>query len=84
MSKQFSLSKILVVLSLWGGESSNDSILVFFSNFFGKGCSLYYGYLLGWGVSRGVDGERRGVREGGTGRGHVAFLSAAETVTQPA
>ena len=28
-----------------------------------------------------MDGERRKVRESGTGHGHVAFLSAAKTVS---
>ena len=79
MSKRFSLSKILVILFLWSGESSDDPFLVFFGYFFDRSCSLYYGYLPGWGVSRGAGGERGKVRVGGAGCGHVAFLSAAET-----
>ena len=79
MSKRFSLSKILVIRFLWSGESSNDSILVFFGYFFDRSSSLYYGYLFGWGVSRGAGGERGKVHEGGAGCGYVAFLSAVET-----
>ena len=75
-----SLSKILVILFLWSRESSDDSILVFFSYFFDRSCSLYYSYLFGWGASRGAGRERRKIRVGGAGRGHVAFLSAVETV----
>ena len=80
MSKQFSLSKILVILFLWSGESSDDLILVFFGYFFDRSCSLYYGYLSGWGACRGAGGERGKVCVGGAGHGHVAFLSAVETV----
>ena len=79
--KWFSLSKILVILFLWSGESSNNSILIFFGNFFDRSSSFYYGYLSGWGVSRGAGGERGRVREGGTGRGHVPLLSASETTS---
>ena len=79
MLKRFSLSKILVIRFLWSGESSNDSILVFFGYFFDRSSSLYYGYLFGWGASRRVGRERGKVCEGCAGRGHVAFLSAAET-----
>ena len=32
-------------------------------------------------MGRGVSGERRGVHEDGTRRGHVAFLSTAETAS---
>ena len=60
-------------------ESSNDSILVFFGYFFDRSGSFYYGYLFGWGVSRGTGRERGKVHEGGAGRGHVAFLPAVET-----
>ena len=79
MSKRFSLSKILVILFLWSGESSDDSILVFFGYFFDRSCSLYYSYLFGWGVSRGAGRKRGKVHEGGAGHGYVAFLSATET-----
>ena len=80
MSKQFSLSKILVVLFLRSGELSNDLILVFFGYVFDRSCSFNYGHLLGGGgASRGVGGERRNVREGGAGCGHVSFLSASKT-----
>ena len=81
MLKQFSLSKILVIFFLWGGESSYDSILVFFSNFFHGSGSLNYCYFLGGGTVRGAGRERGTVHEGGAGRGHVAFLSTAETVS---
>ena len=80
MSKRFSLSKILVILFLWTGESSDDSILIFFGYFFNGSYSLYYSYLFCWGASRGTGGERGKVCVGGTGHGHVAFLSAAETM----
>ena len=81
MSKRFSLSKILVIRFLWSGESSSDSVLVFLGNFFDSGGSLYYGYLLGWRASRGAGRERGKVHVGGAGRGHVSFLSAAETTS---
>ena len=74
-----SLSKILVICFLWSGELSNDSILIFFSYFFDRSSSFNYGYLFGWGASRGMGRERGRVCESGAGRGHVAFLPAAET-----
>ena len=79
MSKWFSLSKILVVFLLWGGELSYDLILIFFGNFFNGSSSLDYCYFLGGETGWGVGGQRGRVCEGGTGRSHVAFLSAAET-----
>ena len=79
--KRFSLSKILVVFLLWGGELSYDSILIFFSYFFDRSGSLDYSYFLGRGLGKGVGGERGKVREGGTGHGHVPSLSASETMS---
>ena len=79
--KQFSLSKILIVLLLWGGELSNDSILVFLGYFFDRSSSLNYGYLFGGGTSRGADRERRKVHEGGAGCSHVSFLSALKALS---
>ena len=80
-SKQFSLSKILVVFLLWGGESSYDLILVFFGYFFGRSGSLDYCYFLGGGMSRRTGRERGKVCEGGTGHSHVPFLLALETTS---
>ena len=81
MSKRFSLSKILVVFFMWGGESPNDSILIFFSYFFGRSGSLDYCYFLSGGIGSGVGGERRKVHEGGTGCGHMPLLLASETMS---
>ena len=79
--KWFSLSNILVVLLLWGGESSYDLILIFFSYFFDRSGSLDYCYFLGGGTGRGVGRERGRVHDGGTGCGHVLLLSASETMS---
>ena len=79
MSKQFSLSKILVICFFWDGELSYEEVLIFFGYFFDRSGSLNYCYFLGRGASRGVGGERGKVHEDGTGCSHVALLSAAET-----
>ena len=64
-----------------GGESSNDSILVFFGYLLNRSSGFDYGYLLGRGASRGASRKRGKVHIGGAGRGHVSFLSAAETTS---
>ena len=65
MSKWFSLLKILIIFLL-GGESSYDSIFIFFGYFFNRGGSLDYCHFPGGGTSRGAGGERGKVHEGGT------------------
>ena len=81
MSKQFSLSKILVVFFMWGGELPNDSILIFFDYFFDTSSSLNYCYFLSGGTGRGAGRERGKVHESGTGCGHMPLLLASETMS---
>ena len=81
MSKRFSLLKILVVVFVRGGESSNDSILIFFGDFFDRSSSVDDCYFLSQGTGRGSGRKRRSICIVGAGRSHVSFLSAAETTS---